>query len=119
MSKHSRERAYERYNIELSKKAEKDIMQIIKNNEHTILYPSEQDPKHKKFCYITYKNKPLKVLYKRTNKGGVSQIITVYPFDVEEYNNAKEQEQIEKINGAIKLLKDNGYIVYKRKCNKL
>ena len=114
MSKHSRERAIERYNITLTKKGEKDVMQKIRNNEHIKLYDSEQDPKHLKFCYVVYENVPLKILYRRTNKGGVSEIITIYPFDVDEYNEVCQRDYTNKINMAVQFLKYNGYIVYKR-----
>lgn len=114
MSKHSRERAFERYNIELTSKQEKEIMQKIRNNEHIYLYDSEQDPKHLKFCYIVYENIPLKILYKKTNKKGITEIVTIYPFDVEEYNEKQQEREINRINKAIEFLKNKGYVVYKK-----
>ena len=114
MSIHSRKRAFERYNIQLTKKGEQEILKKIRKNEHIVLYDSGQDPKHLKFCYVIHENVPLKVLYRRTNKGGVSQIITIYPFDVEEYNEICNKDYTDRINMSIKFLKSNGYIVYKR-----
>ena len=55
------------------------------------------------------------VLYERANKGGVKQIITVYPFDAEEYNKVMQLQFDSKIDLAIQFLKKNKYIVYKRK----
>lgn len=114
MSKHSRERANERYNITLTKKGENEIIEKIQNNEHIHLYSSEQDPKHLKFCYVIYNKIPLKVLYRKTNSRRVSEIITIYPFDVEEYNEYTQKDYNDRINLSIAFLKRNGYIVYKR-----
>lgn len=116
MTKHSRERAQERYNIELTPADEKQILQKIKSNDCISLQASEKD-KHKKFAYVQHHNIPMKVLYMRTNKGGPSKIITIYPFDVDEYNDIYSEIYQSKINCAIKFLKKNKYIVYKRKAN--
>ena len=123
MSKHSRERAKERYNIELTKKDEQNIVEIIKQNKAIYLRQSESD-KRMHFAYIHYKHIPIKVLYLKT-KSGVKQIVTTYPFDVDEYNamiekqkKIKEEVFEQDIQFAINFLKTNGYIVYKRKSNK-
>ena len=86
MSKHSRQRARERYNIELSKIDEQNIITLLRENKFTHLYKSEVEPK-RHFAYVIYNNIPIKVLYERSNRGGVKTIVTVYPFDVDEYNN--------------------------------
>lgn len=113
MTKHSRERALERYNIQLSKADEIAIIDKIKTNLHTPLdIPAKEE--NMKFAYIVHNNIPLKVLYLRSNKG-VKEIITVYPFDVDEYNKVMQEEFNKKIEAAIKFLKKNKYIVYRRK----
>lgn len=114
MTKHSRERALERYNIELTPTDEKQILAKIKSNECISLKSSETD-KHKKFAYVLHHNIPMKILYMRTNKGGPSKIITIYPIDVDEYNHLQSEIYQSKINCAINFLKKNKYIVYKRK----
>lgn len=114
MTQHAQERALERYNINLSKRDEYAIIEQIRNNAHTPLnLPTTGN--NRKFAYVVYKNIPLKVLYERANKGGVKQIITVYPFDAEEYNKVMQLQFDSKIDLAIQFLKKNKYIVYKRK----
>lgn len=113
MSKHSRERLQERYNIELSPTGEREIMDKIRAGESIFLKSSDKD-KMRKFCYVTYKNVPIKVLYEKSRNGGVKQIVTVYPIDVEEYNQLVNGDYLNKLNVAIQFLKINGYIVYKR-----
>lgn len=114
MSKHSRERALERYNIELTKYDEQQILQKIKSNDCYSLGHTQEDIT-KKFAYVTYHNIPMKVLYKRTNKKGPSQIITIYPFDADEYNKLHLNIYESQIKSAIAFLQKNKYIVYKRK----
>lgn len=112
MSKHSRDRALERYNLEISKKEENEILDLLKTNQMIFLGNSEQD-KNLKFAYVTYNHIPLKVLYSRSAKG-VKNIVTIYPFDADEYNTLMKDDFQHKIDMAIKFLKKNGYIVYKR-----
>lgn len=116
MSKHARERALERYNSELTKFDIHQMINAIKNQEHIPLGCS-QDDKNKKFCYVKYNHIPYKVLYYNKANGTASQIqiITVYPFDPDEYNEVMEIRQQKKLEAAITLLKSHGYIVYKRK----
>ena len=123
MSIHSRERANERYNVELTKTDEKCIIELIKQGKSKFLYNSEKDEKMK-FCYVVYKNIPFKVLYSKSNTGGVRGIITIYPFNADEYNEIIDNEHKEKmqqfnsrIEKAIAFLKTNGYIVYKKRGN--
>lgn len=112
MTKHSRERALERYNIKLSKQDEIAIIDKIRLNLHIPLnLPTKES--NMKFAYIVHNNIPLKVLYSRSNKG-VKEIITVYPFDADEYNEVMQDDFKNKIDLAIKFLKKNKYIVYKR-----
>lgn len=122
MSVHSRKRMQERYNLRINKADEQEIINLLKRNEFIPCGSSQNDPKHLKFAYVNFKHIPIKILYYRSNKKGVQQIITVYPFDVDEYNKMleeKEREAKEKFNAnieySIMFLKKNGYIVYKRK----
>ena len=124
ITKHAKERLEQRYNLILTEEDEDSIISLIKNKKSTYLYDSEKD-KNCKFCYVVYKNIPLKILYKKSNTSGVKKIITAYPFDVEEYNNLLAKEKAAKldqfnsrINHAINFLKTNGYIVYKKPIRK-
>ena len=124
LTKHAKERIEERYNLSLTEQDENSIITLIRENKATYLYDSEKD-KQCKFCYVVYKNIPLKVLYKKSETSGAKRIITAYPFDVEEYNSILDKEYQQKlnqfnsrINAAIIFLKKNGYIVYKREKKK-
>jgi len=120
MTKHAKERAFERYNTELTNLDLQQIINSIKNQEHIPLGCSQED-KNKKFCYVKYNHIPYKVLYHNEARGGCCKrpmkIITVYPFDPDEYNELLETKKQKQIEAAIKRLKDEGYIVYKRKKN--
>ena len=113
MTKHSRERALERYNIKLSKKDEADILEMIRNNQILPLGSVDNNNK-KKFAYVVFNHIPLKVLYSRSNKRPLN-IITVYPFDADEYNSLIQDDFQNKIYNSVAFLKKNGFIVYKRK----
>lgn len=119
MSKHARIRGFERYNQTLTKRDEHNIVEKLKNNDMLFLYDSEND-KRRKFAYVVYNNVPYKVLYHRT-KSGIQGIVTIYPFDVEEYNALIQEEEIYKkcmrlaVEEAKRILKINKYIVYQRK----
>lgn len=105
---HAQDRAEQRYNKELSLRDIICIQKAIKNNEHIPLYPAKDD-KNKKFCYVTFNHIPYKILYTMRKKQ--CRIITIYPFDVDEYNAIMEQKKQDKITSAIKLLLYNGYTV--------
>lgn len=79
MGDHAIERAIQRYNLNLTYKDEEEIIKQIKQNNMIPLGVSERD-KSMSFAYVLYKHIPLKVLYKG------NKIITIYPFDVDEYN---------------------------------
>lgn len=113
MTKHSKERALERYNIKLTNKDELEILEMIRNNQIIPLGSPEGDDK-KKFAYVVFNHIPLKILYSRSNKRPLS-IITVYPFDADEYNSLIQKDFQNKIHNAMVFLKRNGFIVYKRK----
>lgn len=105
---HAQIRASQRYNQELTETDMACIRAYIKNNEHT---PLGNDPnsKSKKFCYVKYNHIPYKILYKITHKK--IKIITIYPFDFDEYNNKEKEKKQAKIQAAIKLLESEGYII--------
>ena len=116
MTEHAKERAFERYNKELSDNDLDQMVKQIEKGEILFIKRSEKN-KNMKFCYVKHDHIPYKVLYHNTNKGRRSKtkIITVYPFDWKEYNEALELEKQRQIERAIYLLKKDGYIVYKRK----
>jgi hypothetical protein len=114
MSQHAKDRAKERYNLELSEFDKKRIMEMLRNNQ--MIFLGNADTPNKKFAYVTYNHIPIKVLYSRTAKG-IQNIITVYPFDVDEYNDVMSKDFDNRIAFAIAFLKRNKYIVYKRKKN--
>lgn len=116
MTNHAKERALERYNKELGDNDLAQMVECIKKGEILFLGRSSQN-KNMKFCYVKYNHIPYKVLYYNNNKGKghKTKIITVYPFDWKEYNEALELEKQRQIERAIYLLKKEGYIVYKRK----
>ena len=62
ITKHAKERLEQRYNLILTEEDEDSIISLIKNKKSTYLYDSEKD-KNCKFCYVVYKNIPLKILY--------------------------------------------------------
>ena len=121
MTKHAKERALERYNQKLTDDDLKSFIKQIKDQEHIPMGCSETN-KNMKFCYVKLNHIPYKILYHNRGKGSASkiQIITVYPLDVDEYNACLDAKKQQRIDKAIKLLKSEGYIVYKRnnKCNK-
>ena len=109
MKTHAMERAEQRYNQELTETDMSCIRAYIKNNEHTPIGCAET--KSKKFCYVKHNHIPYKVLYTIRHKH--IKIITIYPFDFDEYNNIQEQKKKDKIQKAINLLESEGYKVSK------
>lgn len=113
MSRHARERATQRYNIELSFDDERKVIHKLRRGECIHLKTDAyQDDMY--FAYVIHNNIPLKVLYKESeNKGKINKIITVYPFDTDEYNEAKAKQFKNKVQLAIDFLKANDYTVVK------
>lgn len=105
---HAQERAMQRYNKELTDTDLESIKKAIRNNQHTFLYNAKDDDT-KKFCYLKYKHIPYKILYKISKKK--CRIITIYPLDIDEYNNIEDEKKQKKIQSAINLLEQNGYKV--------
>ena len=118
MTEHAKERAFERYNKELSDNDLDQMAKQIEKGEILFIKRSEKN-KNMKFCYVKHDHIPYKVLYHNTNKGRRSKIkiITVYPFNWAEYNKALDEHKQRKIDFAIQMLKNEGYIVYKRNKN--
>jgi hypothetical protein len=116
MTQHAKERALERYSKEITNLDLQQMINAIQQNNHIPLGCSETN-KNMKFCYVTYNHIPYKVLYHNKTKGKNSKIkiITVYPFDPDEYNEILETKKQKRIETYIAFLKSQGYIVYKRK----
>ena len=85
---HPQERAIQRYNKELKFSDLSNMRKMIKNNEHMILGPTGKE-ENRFFAYLTYNNIPYKVVYDNNTKN----IITVYPFIVDEYNKLVEEKE--------------------------
>lgn len=112
-NKHLEERSFERYNVEISAAEEKQLIDSIKNREILYIGKSEKDDS-RHFAYVKLNHIPFKVLYHKSKRKHI-HIVTVYPFDADEYNSLLAAKQEAKINSAINLLKREGYIVYRRK----
>lgn len=114
MTAHARERATQRYNIELSFDDERKIIHKLRRGE-CIHLKTDAYQEGMYFAYVIHNNIPLKVLYKESeNKGKINKIITVYPFDTEEYNEAEARRFKDKVQMAIDFLKANDYVVTRR-----
>ncbi len=114
MSKHSRERAEQRYNLELSKADERAILGYI-NASQCIPLSARSTKENTAICYVKYRKIPMRIVYMLDSRNRAFQIITVLPFDVEEYNQAMQETFDRDIANNIKFLQSQGYIVYKRK----
>ena len=113
MGKHAQERTKQRYNIDLTYSDEKNILYKLKTGKGIPL-DTECD-EGLQFAYVVHRNVPLKVLYSLTENMKVPyKIVTVYPFDVDEYNGVFENDCKSAINKAVAFLKTNGYVVYKK-----
>lgn len=87
---HPQERAIQRYNKQLHINNIIEIARMINNDEHMIVGPAPRG-NGRMLCYVKYENIPYKVLYERID--GQVRIITIYPFDVDEYNKLLEEKQ--------------------------
>ena len=87
---HPQERALQRYNKELRFIDLKNITELIRLNQHMIVGLAPKG-KGRIFCYVTYNNIPYKVLYERQETQ--IKVITIYPFDVDEYNELLEKQK--------------------------
>lgn len=101
---HAQDRAWQRYNKELDTYAINQIKNSIKNKEY-IFVENAKDDERKHFVYVKFNNIPYKVLYIGEKN---PRLITIYPFDVDEYNRLAEERKIEKY---IKYLIGKGYII--------
>lgn len=91
---HPQERALQRYNKELELSDIINIAKIIHRGEHMIIGPAAKGP-GRMFCYVTYNNIPYKTLYDRVDdkEDNRVRIITIYPFDADEYNELLQQKE--------------------------
>lgn len=112
---HFEERCVERYNVELTEGNIKTLVNTIKRGDYLYIKRSEEDS-HRHFAYVVLNHIPIKVLYYKSNRRTI-RIITVYPFDPDEYNSLLEDKKQRRIDRAIDMLKEEGYIVYRRKNN--
>ena len=115
MGRHAQSRTQERYNMSLSFRDEKNIINIIKNGRALHLdLPTKSEGTH--FAYVLYKNIPLKVLYSEfEDTGKVRGIVTTYPLDVDEYNELTGCDLVDKIELAKQFLQANKYVVYRKR----
>lgn len=114
MSGHSRERACERYNLELTKGDERAVLGYI-NAGQCIQLALRSKKENTAICYVKFKKIPMKVVYLMDLKQKAYQIITILPFDADEFNRVVQEEMEKDIENNIKFLKSKGYIVYKRR----
>ena len=113
MGKHAQERTKQRHNIDLSFSDERNILYKLRTGKGLPL--NTECEEGLEFAYVVHRNIPLKVLYCLSEDRKVPyKIITVYPFNVDEYNEVNENDCKNSILRAIEFLKENGYIVYKR-----
>lgn len=113
INEHAIDRAHQRYNFEINKQRMNDLISKIKMGEYLFISKSAENCR-REFAYVKINNLPLKVLFNRSKSGAID-IITIYPFDVDEYNKLVEKKKVVDIANAVKLLKENKFIVYKRK----
>ena len=122
MGRHAKFRAIQRYNVDLSWSDEKNILSKIRNGKCFPLPLKSEELKEGddkvEFAYVVLRSVPLKVCYATSDTGLASKIITIYPFNVEEYNAAQDADIKNHLKNSIDFLKENGYIVYKRKVKK-
>ena len=69
----------------LSKKDEYNIIEMINNGN---CYQLEPDLRHRNRgkCYVVYNHIPLKLVYATNNEDKAISLVTMLPFDVEEFN---------------------------------
>lgn len=110
---HSIARALERYNQEYTKHDIDCIKALIMQGKSIPVPELKTNSKSRHFHYVKHKKIPIKVLYANSRNGYDSNVITIYPLDVDEYNKKVEERKIYEIERAIRFLKENGYVIYK------
>lgn len=85
MGIHAKERLQQRYNMDITKKDEYAILDLVNKGEFIPL-DLDAHEKDRRFAYVKYKNIPIKILYAFNRKGIALNIVTVFPLDVDEYN---------------------------------
>ena len=114
MTVHAHDRAGQRYNQDIPIVVLSCMAYEIKKGHSLFI---DQVDKFLSRHYVQYKNIPYKVLYseKYRNRDGSYKskpsIVTVLPFDVDEYNLLTENYQKNRINDNINELKNLGYSI--------
>ena len=115
MTGHALDRIEERYNVVLNYKDLEAIIKQIQRGE--TLYVSERESITRCFHYVKYNHIPYKVLYQKPHKRVRAKIVTVYPFDVDEYNELlkihEQEKELKIIKRFTEYLNTKGYVVYK------
>lgn len=86
MTNHAKQRAEQRYNTFLNKKDRKKILKMITHNK---CYPLEYENLHyknRRLCYVVFNHIPLKIIYAISKNNRAVALVTMLPFDVEEFN---------------------------------
>jgi hypothetical protein len=113
MTYHAIDKSVQRYNMDLTFDEINYMIGVIKSGKSTpLLHLDTKDPRMS-FHFVKYKKIPFKVLYKKKGKNYPASIITIYPLDIDEYNDVMDYIKQDNINKAIQLLKKNGYTVMK------
>jgi len=84
---HSQERALQRYNKDYSKKDIKEMQKMLKDGNG--IYVREANGDDRDVLYLVYKHIPLKVCYNYVE----NKIVTILPFDVDEYIKIEEEQR--------------------------
>lgn len=109
MTLHAVKRCQERYNIYLSKRElDNVIMQVL--TSQAIYIGKAKGSKTKKLYYAKVNNIPIKVLCNWAD----FRIISVFPFDTDEYNLLRDKKRTQKEIEAIALLNRLGYNIENR-----
>ena len=109
MNEHLRERLGGRYNNNnYSQTMHKEMKKQIITGKALFVSKSSKTSK-RSIYYCKYNHIPYKVVYDFKS----NSIVTVLPFDSDEYNTLKEEKLQKDIQDAISLLKHHKYIVYK------
>lgn len=87
---HPQERALQRYNKELEIEDLNKMATLIDMGKHMIVGPAARG-NGRFLSYIQYKNIPYKVLHQKQK--GRARIITVYPFNPDEYNELLDKKE--------------------------
>lgn len=91
MTSHAQERAEQRYNTHLSKRDKRSILSLINEGScYNLEYPYTHY-KDRRTCYVLFNHIPLKIIYAFNRKNKAVALVTILPFDVDEYNEIIEK----------------------------